>query len=135
MTGWTEADVAAIRNRTPGWEGRTLGRSGKSYGSHKSGVMNKYEQRYSDLLELRRIAGDIHSWWFEKVKLKLAKATHYTPDFLVQLGMNNVLEIHEVKGFWRDDARAKIKIAAEMFHCFRFVAVTWEGGEWKEERF
>jgi hypothetical protein len=32
------------------------------------------------------------------------------------------LECHEVKGFWADDARVKIKVAAEMYP-FRFIAI------------
>ena len=98
------------------------------------GPMNKYEFRYAEHLELRRIVGEIQAWWFEGIKLRLAKATSYTPDFLVQLA-NGSLEMHEVKGFWEDDARVKIKVAAEMFPCFRFLAVTWERSEWRYERF
>ena len=48
------------------------------------------------------------------------------------------LEFHEVKGFWRDDARVKIKVAAEHFP-FKFVAVRKkklsEGGGWDVEEF
>lgn len=48
------------------------------------------------------------------------------------------MELHEVKGFWQDDARAKIKIAAAMFP-FRFFAVKVktkrEGGGWDVEEF
>lgn len=48
------------------------------------------------------------------------------------------MECHEVKGFWRDDARAKIKIAADLYP-FRFIAVMKrrkkDGGGWSEEVF
>ena len=48
------------------------------------------------------------------------------------------MEAHEVKGFWRDDARAKIKIAADQYP-FRFIAVTAKakkaGGGWSVESF
>ena len=51
---------------------------------------------------------------------------------------DGALEAHEVKGYWQDDARAKIKIAADM--CpLRFVAVQAlpkkAGGGWKVEEF
>ena len=46
--------------------------------------------------------------------------------------------MHEVKGFWRDDARAKIKIAADLYP-FRFIAVQAApkkaGGGWTIEEF
>jgi hypothetical protein len=48
------------------------------------------------------------------------------------------IECHEVKGHWMDDARAKIKIAAEMYP-FRFLAVRpkakRDGGGWDVEVF
>jgi hypothetical protein len=48
------------------------------------------------------------------------------------------MEMHEVKGFWQDDARAKIKIAADLYP-FRFIAVKVKpkknGGGWETEEF
>jgi hypothetical protein len=73
--------------------------------------------------------------WFEyeAVKLRLADKTFYSPDFAVMVA-NGELEMHEVKGFWEDDARVKIKCAAEKFP-FRFRAFTKSKGAWKEEEF
>ena len=59
-----------------------------------------------------------------------ADATRYTPDFLVELP-GGLLELHEVKGFWRDDARVKFKVAAELFPMFRFVAVKRKHRQWE----
>ena len=80
--------------------------------------------------------------------MRLAKRTFYEPDFMVWLWPTVVvdtsedpdpypgrIEIHEVKGFWRDDARVKIKVAAEMFPMFKFIAVTRKGWLWKREEF
>jgi len=44
------------------------------------------------------------------------------------------LECHEVKGFWRDDARVKIKVAASIYP-FRFVAVRKVKGGFTVEEF
>lgn len=93
--------------------------------------MNKTERRYADLLEARRLGGELAYWFFGAVKLKLAEKTYYTPDFMVVLASGEV-EFHEVKGFWRDDARVKIKVAARMFP-FTFRAVQWKGGRWVVE--
>lgn len=99
--------------------------------------MNKTESAYAQHLELRRNAGDVQWWAFEPVKLRLADNTFYTPDFGV-MASDGVLEMHEVKGFWEDDARVKIKVAAAQFP-FRFIALKAEakkrGGGWKEETF
>ena len=99
--------------------------------------MNKTEAAYAELLELRRKAGEIFAWGFEQVRLRLAHTTFYTPDFLVIMP-DNTLEFHEVKGFWREDARVKIKVAATAFPHFRFIAVTKKGkqiGAWDFEDF
>ena len=101
------------------------------------GQMNGTEAEYAQTLELRRRAGEIAWYRFEGLKLRLADNTFYTPDFAVMLA-NGIIECHEVKGFWTDDARVKIKIAAEMYP-FEFVAVQKrpkkDGGGWKKEEF
>ncbi|MDR2219740.1 MAG: DUF1064 domain-containing protein [Methylobacillus sp.] len=102
-------------------------------GHLKSGQMNKTEAAYADHLELLRRAGEVLWYRFEGMKLRLADNTFYTPDFAVMLA-NRQLEAHEVKGFWRDDARVKIKVAAEMYP-FRFIAVTRKGKAWETEEF
>ncbi|MBA59656.1 MAG: hypothetical protein CMQ40_10875 [Gammaproteobacteria bacterium] len=96
--------------------------------------MNKTEARYSLLLEEEKRAGRIQWFAFEAVKLRLADRTFYTPDFLVMLE-DGTLEFHEVKGFWEEDARVKIKVAAETFPLFRFVAVQFKKKEWVKETF
>lgn len=99
--------------------------------------MNKTESEYCQLLELRKRAGEVVWYRFEGVKLRLADNTFYTPDFAVMLSTGE-MEMHEVKGFWTDDARVKIKVAAERYP-FRFIAVKPKakkaGGGWEVEEF
>jgi hypothetical protein len=83
--------------------------------------MNKLEGRYALYLRMQRDVGQIESFEFEAIKLRLAEKTFYTPDFLVVLP-NGELECHEVKGFLRDDAAVKIKVAAAKFP-FRFLMI------------
>lgn len=95
---------------------------------------NKTEAAYMALLEARKRAGEILWYQFEGITLKLADDTRYTPDFFVLMA-DGSLECHETKGFWRDDARVKIKVAASMFP-FRFVAAKKaKGGGWDLEHF
>jgi hypothetical protein len=96
-------------------------------------AMNKTERRYANHLEVRRLAGEVARWDFEPVKLRLAVLTFYTPDFRVILA-DGIEEYHEVKGHWEDDARVKIKVAAEQ-HPYPFVAVRWVRKQWEYERF
>lgn len=89
---------------------------------HKTGEMNQYERAYAALLEKRKLAGEIQEYHFERYKLRLGQACYYTPDFAV-VRADGVMEFHEVKGFWEEDARVKIKAAADQYpHVF--VAVT-----------
>lgn len=101
---------------------------------HVAGTMNKLEERYvREVLEPMRMVGNVVEWHFESIKLKLAANTFYTPDFLVIT--KDQIEFHEVKGFWEDDARVKIKCAAEKFWQFQFIAVKFVKKQWEIETF
>jgi hypothetical protein len=106
-------------------------------GRLKPGTMNKGEAAYAAQLEILKRAEAVLWYRFEGIKLRLADNTFYTPDFAV-MGVDCVMECHEIKGFWQDDARAKIKIAADLYP-FRFVALTARtkkaGGGWEREDF
>lgn len=109
----------------------------QALGRLKTGVMNKTEAEYAQGLKLRERAGEVAWYAFEGMKFRLADNTFYTPDFMVML-IDGSLEAHEVKGFWTDDARVKIKVAADKYPL-RFIAVRKlarkEGGGWKIEDF
>ena len=106
-------------------------------GRLKVGAMNKTEAAYAQHLINQQHAGQILWQKFEGLKLRLADSTFYTPDFAV-MAADGVIECHEVKGFWQDDARVKIKVAADLYP-FRFIAVRVktkkEGGGWEVEAF
>lgn len=90
---------------------RALGRMPKGQGTSR---MNRTEAEYAGMLEVHLRAGEILWYRFEAIKIRLADMTFYTPDFLV-LPANLQLEIHEVKGgFVMDDAKVKLKVAAEI---------------------
>lgn len=105
----------------------------------EAGRMNKLEAAYDAHLFVRSVAGEVAWYAFDRIKLRLADRTYYEPDFLVVLA-DGTIQVHEVKGgFWEDDARVKIKVAAEQFPVWGFMAVTALpkklGGGWKFEEF
>lgn len=106
----------------------------QALGRLPAGRMNKTEAAYAELLAARVHVGEILEFKFESVKLRLADRTWYTPDFALVLA-DGTREIHEVKGHWTDDARVKIKVAADLFPYFRFIAVRRVKGEWVRETF
>lgn len=93
----------------------------QALGRLRVGQQNGTEREYGAVLRARQAAGEVAWFRFEGLKLRLADNTFYTPDFAVMLA-DGSLECHEVKGHWQDDARVKIKVAAEMYPM-RFVAV------------
>ncbi|MGL5948254.1 MAG: DUF1064 domain-containing protein [Aeromonas sp.] len=98
------------------------------------GAMNATEAAYAALLQARLAAGEIAHFAFEPLKLRLAAKTFYTPDFLVLLP-DGAVELHEVKGFWEEDARVKVKVAAAQFWWLTLVAVRRDGRGWAQEVF
>jgi hypothetical protein len=109
-------------------------------------VMNAGETRYAQHLDLRILAGDVKRYWFEGMTFRLAKRTSYRTDFLVLMA-DGSLECREVKGakrkrngkttFWaEEDAKLKIKVAAEMFGAAFVFRIVWPGehGTWNEQR-
>jgi hypothetical protein len=103
-------------------------------------IPNKWETAYArEELEPGRLAGEIVWYGFEAIKLRLADCTFYTPDFAVlrwppQVGSTPRLEFVEIKGFIRDDAILKFKVAAAQFP-FRFTMIrkrkVKDGGRWE----
>lgn len=90
---------------------------------------SRYEKEFATELELRRRAGEVLWWDYEPFRLKLSSTEQltYTPDFAAVLADGEELVIYEVKGFRREDAMVKLKVAADRFP-FRFFLVTKSGG-------
>lgn len=151
---WSEDDLAEYQKRTgtPGApntadvsrppfhlpvEQRNASNARFALGRLKPGEMNKTEAAYAEYLNLRKLAGSVLWYRFEAIKLRLADNTFYTCDFAVMTA-DGTLEMHECKGFWADDARIKIKVAAVQYP-FRFIAVKARakkhGGGWEVEEF
>jgi len=93
---------------------------------------SKTEARYAGHLEACRMAGQIREARYEALRFTLGPRTTLTPDFCVERP-DRQLELHEVKGFAREDAWVKLKIAAVQWPWFRWVLVTWDrrAGTWQ----
>jgi hypothetical protein len=89
--------------------------------------LNKTERAY--LAHLRR---NPHVWiGVQNITVKLADDCRLTPDFAV-LYPNGTLAMIDVKGFQREDAFIKMKVAARQFPMFLFYIVTRSGMMWDE---
>lgn len=106
----------------------------QALGRLKTGQMNGTESAYAKHLEHMKADGLIAWFKFEGMKFRLADNTFYTPDFAV-MRSDGAMQLHEVKGYWQDDARVKIKVAADMYP-FDFIAIRkGKGGLWELENF
>lgn len=93
---------------------------------------NKWEREYDAKLRAMYGRGEIQWYEFEGMTLRLADDTRYTPDFAVMHNDGHV-EMVEVKGFIREDALVKFKVAAERFpfeFCMYRKQKVSEGGGW-----
>lgn len=106
-------------------------------GRLKKGQLNKTEQAYQDYLEQLKYTGEILWYKFEGIILRIADGANFTPDFFVMKATGE-LEVHEVKGFWKEAARVRMKVAASDYP-FRFIAAKQKankfGGGWEFEVF
>lgn len=73
-----------------------------------------------------------HDWLgIQPIGLKLADNCRYHPDFVTL--HDGQLTAYEVKGFMRDDAAIKLKVAARNYPFIRFVLVTRVKKQWIEK--
>ena len=105
-----------------------------------SGAMNKTEARYhAEVIEPMMRCGAATWSRFGAIKLRLAAKTFLTVDFAV-LRSDGVLELIDVKGakiVYQEDAKVKMKVAAEQFTPFVFTVAyprrKRDGGGWLHE--
>lgn len=98
--------------------------------------LNKTEAAFELWLQQGNGGSTIHS---QSVTLGLGNGVRYTPDFVVALapglvGEGREIMAYEVKGFMRDDAAVKVKVAASLYPWIQFYLVTKaKGGGWQME--
>lgn len=108
---------------------------------HVDGKMNQTESAYAEILEARKIKGEIVEWRFERTTLKIADdRCSYTPDFEV-IYIDGSKEYIDCKGAGPVDDKSivKIKVAANLFWEFRFAIEKRQtkknGGGWKRTEY
>lgn len=86
------------------------------------GQMNKLEQEYALHLEMYKQAGEVHSYYFEPVNLRLAKGCFYKPDFMI-FRPDGAMEFHDTKGHFENESKVRMKVVATTYPEFMFVVV------------
>lgn len=100
---------------------RTIARAVKRVGKYDS----QGEADHANRLDAAQRTGGV-VWWAHKPFAFIlsehenkSKRIRYTPDFLVLTG-DLEMEVHEVKGWWREAALVRVRLAAEKFWMFRW---------------
>jgi len=94
-------------------------------GRLKTGERNRTEQAYENVLKTMLISGEILWYSFDSIKLRLANNTFLSVDFFI-LTKDFKLQAVDVKGslaIITDDAKVKMKVAAEKFPWEFFYAI------------
>lgn len=85
------------------------------------GEMNRLESSFAEYLEEQRKLGLIEWWAFESIKFRIGNGAWFTPDF-VAMNVHAEIVFYETKGFMRDAANVRLKVAASSFP-FDFILV------------
>ena len=93
---------------------------------------SKAEARYAELLERQRRAGQIESWRYEAITLRIGLGARYSPDFLVVTN-DGRMRLVEVKGHMKEAARVRLRVAVEMYPCFTWLLVWAKRGRFEPE--
>lgn len=98
--------------------------------------MNQLEERFErDYLAPLLMGREVQWYEFEPMRFRLGGSAFYRPDFVAIDKAGQVIA-HEVKGHWREAARARIKIAAGRFPWVRFYAWRHDArAGWSHESF
>jgi hypothetical protein len=94
---------------------------------------SKWEAEYARYLEIQKAIGRILEWEYEPERLEIGAGAYYTPDFRVRRntpGWPPRYEWREVKGYKREAAMVRLKVAAKMFSDEVFVLVTKKNLDW-----
>lgn len=104
-------------------------------GRKKKGEMNATEAKFANYLRGLEMAGDILWWKHEGIKLQLADNTTLNVDFNVMYadGLLVMIDVKGAKAIIEEDAKVKMKVAAEQFPLvfrYAFPRQKKDGGGW-----
>jgi hypothetical protein len=93
--------------------------------------MNKLERAFSEELKCHHRL--VRRWEFQLVTFRLGGSVRYTPDFDVwpNPASDWRFTLVETKGWLREDARDKLKVAAGLFPEFRWLLVYRKKAIWR----
>jgi hypothetical protein len=104
--------------------------SRNGFAPNKRAYKSKWESQYAAQVLDLEMRTKVISWWdYEGMRFRLADGTYYTPDFVVMTTPGHLVA-REVKGFWRESARVRVKVCARCFPWLRIDVISKHEGRW-----
>lgn len=121
---WSTEELDAYKRRTAAEQPKVIAAAvkGTVVNQRIPRYRSNLEVEYAGILEMRRRAGEIREFGYERIKLRLPGDVFYTPDFDA-LMLDGYVELHECKGFLRESARNKLRQAIELYPGFHWFIV------------
>ena len=91
---------------------------------------SKWELEYAQYLDVLKATNKIWDWHYEPESLEIGVGAKYTPDFKVWITFGGRVEYREVKGYKREAAMVRLRVAAARYPNDGFVLVTKKNGQW-----
>lgn len=111
---WTEADLKKLRH--------AIAEDKAPPAKPRKAYRSQLEAEYAGVLEIRKRAGEISDYGYERLKLRLPGDIWYCPDFDV-LRPDGGVELIETKGWMREVARDRLRSAIEAYPGFEWFIV------------
>lgn len=132
---FNQLQARQAKSKTPAPKQSTSKAKLHALGRKKKGEMNATEAKFANYLRGMEITGEILWWRHEGIKLQLADNTTLNVDFNVMYadGLLVMIDVKGAKAIIEEDAKVKMKVAAEQFpFVFRyaFPRQKKDGGGW-----
>lgn len=132
---FNQLQARQAKSKTPAPKQSTSKAKLHALGRKKKGEMNATEARFANYLRGLEITGEILWWRHEGIKLQLADNTTLNVDFNVMYadGLLVMIDVKGAKAIIEEDAKVKMKVAAEQFpFVFRYAFPRQKkgGGGW-----
>lgn len=123
---------ASLKNRRAVKDTSPAEKATTPYPKYKS----KWESAYAQYLNALLFAGEIQSWQYECVTLRILgnSMNKFTPDFCVVIAHpdgHTSTQFHEVKGRTREAFAVKWKCAKDQFPHHKFILIKLVRGQWE----
>lgn len=94
---------------------------------------NSWECDYAGMLAVLQVHDkSVAAWGYQPIRFRIAGGCFFTPDFVVRYADGRIVAV-DVKGYMREAARIRIRIAAEKYPWMQFIVARKKHEKWETE--